>query len=342
VKRDFRKLCSLLFLAFLVCGALARAQEKPLATVDGVPVLESELNLRGQLHQLEQQAYQLRLRAVEETIARRLLEKAAASKKLAVEELLKQEVDNKVPDPSPQEVEAYYLGQRDRLRQPLEAVREQLQRALKSLKVQEARQRYQLSLRRTVSVVMLLRPPRLSVEIGDAPRKGPVTAPVTIVEFSDYQCPYCKQAQSTLREVMGRYGDRVSLVYKDFPLPIHPEAHRAAQAARCAGDEGKFWEYQDALFAASSFDSGALSDIARRVGVDGARLQDCVASARHTAAVDADVKQGQTLGITATPSFLINGIFLPGAQPLDVFAKIIDSELRLAASERPGSAAPPR
>jgi protein-disulfide isomerase len=304
--------------------------DRKVATVEGEPIFENELGIQSQLHQLEQQAYQLRLRAIEEAVSRRLLEKAAAAKKLSVEQLLQQEVDSVVVDPSPAEVEAFYLGQRDRLRQPWEAVREQMARNLKALRIAEARQKFIESLRARSAVAILVEPPRVAIEPGDAPRRGPASAPVTIVEFSDYQCPYCRRVAPTVREVLSRYGDQVSLVFKDLPLSIHPQAAKAAEAARCAGEQGRYWDYHDALFAASALSDASFEELAHSVGLNVSRFQECLASRRQRAAVEADVRQAQALGISGTPAFLINGILLSGAQPLEAFTRIIDSELARA------------
>lgn len=326
-------------LALVLCcapylAALAAAEQKPVATVDGTPIREDELNVRGQLIQLEQQAYQLRLRAVEEAVSRRLLEKAAAAKKLTPEQLLKQEVDDLIADPAPQEVEAFYLGQRDRQQQPLEAAREQVARTLKSARTAEARQKYLRALRAQSSVVILLEPPRLPIEIGAAPRRGSEAAPVTIVEFSDFQCPYCKRVQPVLRELLAKYGDQVSLVFKDLPLAMHPEAEKAAQAARCASDQGKFWEYHDALFGLAAVKPDSYGVIAAKLALNEQEFRNCLDSGKHRSGVEADLRQAQGLGIGGTPMFVINGIMLNGAQPQDVFARIIDRELE---AQRSGS-----
>jgi protein-disulfide isomerase len=320
---------------FVALAGILFGADRKVATVDGEPIFESQLGIQSQLNQLEQQAYQIRLRAVEEAVSRRLLEKAAAAKKLDVEELLRQEVDSRVADPSPAEVEAFYLGQRDRLRQPLESVRDQLARNLKAVRTAEARQKFIESLRAKSAVAILVEPPRLAVEIGSAPRRGPAGAPVTIVEFSDYQCPYCKRAAPTVREVLNRYGDQVSLVFKDLPLSIHPYAAKAAEAARCAGEQGRYWDYHDALFAAPALNEAILEELARSMGLDTPRFQDCLASRRQRAAVEADARQAQELGISGTPAFLVNGILLSGAQPLEAFARIIDSELARAGRQNP-------
>jgi protein-disulfide isomerase len=126
---------------------------------------------------------------------------------------------------------------------------------------------------------------------------------------------------------MAKYGDKVSLVFKDLPLPMHPEAPRAAEAARCAGDQNKYWEYHDALFDAASLAAGIYPDLARKVGLDEAQFKGCLDLGKHRMAVQADSQQARGLGIEGTPAFFINGVFLNGAQPLEAFTRIIDREL---------------
>ena len=260
----------------------------PVATLDGAPITEKDLKIREQLIRLEQQAYQLRLRALESVILEKLLEKEAAARKLSIE----------------------------RFRKELEAM------------PPENRQAYLAKLRGRATVEILLEAPRAPVDAGRSPRRGAAAAPVTIVEFSDFQCPFCKRAKPTLRQVQEKYGNRVSFVYKDLPLlSIHPEAQPAAEAARCAGEQGKFWEFHDALFAEARLTKDSYGPIANKLGLNAEALQKCRDSGRHRAAVQADLEQARKLGAQATPTFFINGIMLEGAQPLEAFTQIIDSEL---------------
>ena len=158
-------------------------------------------------------------------------------------------------------------------------------------------------------------------------------APVTIVEFSDFQCPYCKGTLPVLKQVTEKYGDKIQFLFKDFPLTdIHPQAQAAAEAAHCAEEQGKFWEYHDALFGiAPNFDAAHFVAIAAQVGVkDISGFQVCVESRKYKARVEQDSSLGQTLGVDGTPMFFINGIGLSGAVPLSDFEKIIDGELQSA------------
>jgi protein-disulfide isomerase len=309
--------------------ATGLAQDKPIATVDGTPILESELDIKAQLVQIEQQAYQVRVRAVEALVDRKLLAKAAAAKNLTVEKFVKQEVDDKIPEPSVQEVEGYYWGQKERSQRPFEQVKDQLTRNLRAAKVADARQKLMRSLRENSKVAILLEPPRTNVEVGNAPRMGPASAPVTIVEFSDFQCPFCRRVVPTLKELRAKYGDKISLVFKDLPLAMHPEAPRAAQAARCAGDQNKYWEYHDALFETASLAANVYPELAKKVGLEEAQFKGCLDSGKHKAGVQADAQQARGLGIEGTPAFYINGVFVNGAQPLEAFTQIIDRELAM-------------
>jgi protein-disulfide isomerase len=206
---------------------------------------------------------------------------------------------------------------------------------LRSLKINQAEAELVRELRKQASVEILLEPPRLDVEVGDAPRKGPANAPVTIVEFSDFQCPYCKRVQPTLEKILSKYGDQVSLVFKDLPLRTHREAVPAARAARCARDQGKFWEYHDGLFKASQLNKESYQDIAQSLGLDKSVFQACLDSEKYNEQVQADMIQAMTLGAGSTPSFFINGASLRGAQPFEAFAKLIDAELARAEPSSP-------
>jgi protein-disulfide isomerase len=181
-----------------------------------------------------------------------------------------------------------------------------------------------------------LKPPpiqRVEVSIQGAPFKGGDKAPVTIVEFSDFHCPFCKRVVSTLAQLESKYGDKVKLVFRDFPIEsLHPGASKAHEAARCAGEQGKFWPYHDKLFAGPSKSSPEiLKGFAKEVGLNGAAFEACLNSGKHQAAIKKDIEEGQRLGVTGTPAFFINGRLFTGAQPLEAFARVIDEELARAA-----------
>lgn len=170
-----------------------------------------------------------------------------------------------------------------------------------------------------------LEPPILAVSTQGHPAIGPDAAPVTIVEFSDFQCPYCQQSVQVLKELRHVYGDKIRLVYRDYPGPNHPYARQAAQAAQCAGEQGKFWEYHDLLFERQKPGQGwDFAVLARELGLQQRAFEDCLHSGRFGDEITKDLQEGLRLGITSTPTFLVNGRPLVGAQPLAAFQALID------------------
>jgi len=175
------------------------------------------------------------------------------------------------------------------------------------------------------------------VIVDPARTRGPEAAPVTILEWSDFQCPFCQQAQDTMARLLGEFPDSVRLVFKDFPLRSHEGALPAALAARCAGAQGRFWEYHDLLFVAQpAFAREELLGYARRLGLDVPRFTECLDAARFRDAVAADQREGRAAGVRATPTFFVNGEKIEGALPIEDFRDAIRRALRAA------GAAPPR
>ncbi len=180
-----------------------------------------------------------------------------------------------------------------------------------------------------VTGVKLPESPRINIEVGNSPIKGSAKAPITIVEFADFQCPYCNTALPTIKAVLNKYKDKVSLVFKSYPLvQLHPQAVNASIAAECAQNQGKFWEMHDLLFENhNKLTDEIYKNLAKSVGLNVSKFNTCYSDASIKAKVMADAEYGQSLGINATPAFYINGILLMGAQPLSEFETVIDKEL---------------
>jgi protein-disulfide isomerase len=171
---------------------------------------------------------------------------------------------------------------------------------------------------------------RYDVPTGNNPSQGPENAPVTIVEFSDYQCPYCvRWYQEVYTRLMKDYAGKVRFVYRDFPLySIHPEAQPAAEAANCAGEQNAYWQYHDALFGQKDgLGAAAFTQYASELGLNMDQFNKCVSEHRYKSEVDADFKFATSLGVSSTPTFFVNGLAVVGAQPFEVFQQIIDKEL---------------
>jgi len=300
----------------------------PVATIDGQTIYEDDLlpSIQGQLMPLRKQEYDIKKKALDDVIQQKLLEAAAKKKGVTTDQLLAQEVDSKISEPSDGEVQGFYLGTRST--RPLSEVQTQIKQAIKQAKIQQARDRYMKSLRDASTVVVELSAPRVNVAYDPARVRGNPNAPVMIVEFSDYQCPYCHQAEPALAAVLAKYGDKVSLSYRDFPLrSIHDHAEIAAEASRCALEQGKFWDYHDQLFKTTNLDKEALIGYAKDAKLDDKQFASCLTSEKYKAQIDKDIDEGRRAGVNGTPAFFINGIELSGAQGQDSFNRTIDDEL---------------
>ena len=309
------------------------ASNNPVAVIAGQPISEEELvaSLGAQWLQLRSQEYEAKSKALEGLIRHRVVEAEARKRNITAEKLIEEEVDSKVPEPTDGEVEAYFLGQ-NRTGTRFEEVKEQYRNSLRQIRLVKARQAYADTLRAKSDVAVLLRPPTVEVAVDPKRVKGDLHAPVTIVEFSDFQCPFCSKVEPALKEILKKYDGRVKLAYRDFPLlEIHPRAEKAAEAARCAAEQGKFWEFHDTLFANPSklSDAELISD-AHSLDLDERSFESCLTSGKFKTKVEADLRDGNSVGIAGTPGFFVNGVFLSGAQPQAEFEKIIDAALAAA------------
>lgn len=323
------------FLFFSPCLAQSPAPAKntpsPLATVDGQPLSEDDLApyVAGQLRPLREQEYQIKKRALENLINQKVLEAEAKKRGLSTDKLLEQEVDSKIAAPTDAELSAYYLAQKAQLNRPLEEVKAQLTQSFKQAKIQQARQDYSTRLREQAKVSILLGPPRMEVGFDPARVRGNAKANVMIVEFSDFQCPYCREVAATLKNVLAKHEGSVALAFRDMPIPqIHPQAEMAAEAARCAGEQGKFWEYHDLLFGnQNKLDRNGLVEQARSLKLDEKQFDSCLTAEKYKPQIQQDSQDGMRAGVTGTPGFFINGIFLSGAQSEATFEKAIQEQL---------------
>jgi len=275
--------------------------------------------------------YQARRAAIDDLVADRLMDAAAKGQGIDRPALIEKEITSKIRPVSDDDVGFWYQTNQARVQgAPLDQVRQPIKTYLTEQRMQEVRDTYLRELKSKTPVKITLDPPRQMIAEAGSPAKGPAGAPVEIIEFSDFQCPFCFRATPTIRQVMSTYGDKVRLVYRHFPLPNHPNARSAAEAAACAAEQGKFWEYHDRLFADQSKLSQAdLKQSAAAVGLDAAKFDNCFDSHKLKAKVDEDVAAGQEAGIDGTPAFFINGRAISGAQPFDMFKRIVDEELEL-------------
>jgi len=289
---------------------------------------EVEQALAAQLYQLEVQRFRLIRQKIEDLITERLLQQEAERRGLSVEELLGKEA----LAVGEEEVEALLEANKDRLEGGKEVWRERAREYLLEQKRTSRMAALVASLKGQTPVTIDLEepePPLVPVGADDNPSLGPDGAPVTIVEFSDFQCPYCKQSQAVLREVMKVYEGKVRLVFRDFPLSTHRFARKAAEAARCASEQGKFWPYHDKLFENQPrLDIPDLKRYARELNLDQTAFEACLEGGKYRDEVTKDLRDGIRAGVSATPTFFINGRPLTGAQPFPAFQALIEKALK--------------
>jgi protein-disulfide isomerase len=301
---------------------------------------ELEQAVKPQLAKLEEQRYEILDQRLDQLIGERLLAQEAKRRNVSVEDLLKTEVFGKAPDVPDSEVQAFITQNKGRLpKMDDKELRLKVWDHLRSQKVNEQRQTYVQGLRGQSKVTVLLQEPtsvRYDVSGDRGFSRGSKDAPVTIVEFSDFQCPFCKTATTTIKQVLDKYPGKVRLVFRDYPLvSLHPQAPKAHEAARCAADQAKFWEYHDVLFERSpKLSVPELKRYAQDLKLDATAFAQCLDSGKYTAEVDKDFQEGASLGLTGTPSFFINGKQIVGAQPFAAFQKVVDGELAKVAAKK--------
>lgn len=287
---------------------------------------------------LAQAMYEARRQVLDSMIGAYLVQSEARARSLDEGELLRREVTDTIKPVTDADATAWYSANRDRVGgATLEQVRSQIKAFLMQQQSEDARQALIGRLKQKTAVQILLEPPRTDVTVAaDDPARGPSGAPVEIVEFSDFQCPFCARATPTIDRIMADYGDRVRLVYRDYPLPNHSNARAAAEAAQCANDQGKFWPYHDVLFANQSrLAVDQLKQYSTDLALNTPQFVACLDGGKYRDEVEQDLKEGGTFGVSATPTFFINGRMLAGALPYEAFRRIIDEELAAKGSATP-------
>jgi predicted DsbA family dithiol-disulfide isomerase len=304
---------------------------KVLATFGGESVTQSEAEslLGPQLVRARQEEFQVLSEGLRDHAFKTLQEHEAARLGITRDELFKRNVTDKVSEPSKEEIDHVLELYRTQLPPDEKEARGQVVNFLKGQRTHAREQAWRSEMLAAASFRLFVEPPRMPVaqEAGD-PVWGQASAPVTIVEFSDFQCPYCQRVQPTIKSLKADYDGKVRLVFKQLPLPMHPQARLAAEGALCANAQGKFWELHDWLFAnQGGVTEDALKKSATELKLDADAFGRCLGAHSFAKQVDADMALAEKLGIQATPYLLVNGRIVEGAQPLDAFKEIIDDEL---------------
>jgi len=288
--------------------------------------------IRTRIFDLEEELFRLKEQSINDFVEMQLVESEAKKQNLSREALLEKETGGDVADTTDKEIEEFLKSKNLSLNDP-RIKKDDVKEYLKYRKRMDKRTAYVAKLREQSGVKMHItepQSPKLTVKADGYPSWGNANAKVTIVEFSDFQCPFCSRAVPVLNEIKSTYGpDKVRIVFRDMPLPSHDRATPAALASHCANEQGKFWEYHDTLFGnQTKLGDDDLKTYAKTLGMDVAKFTECYTTKRHDGIVMNSKREAEALGIQATPSFIINGSLLQGAQPFERFKDKIDRALK--------------
>jgi len=314
--------------------AAAGALPDPLATIGDEKITLADVRDRmgNELDQLDIQYRRARDKmistALDSIVRQRLI--AAEMKKTgkSVDQLIAAAGDS---TPSEIEIAAWYADNQARVGgRTLDQLRPQIAALLVKERRTQASTRLEKRLMEEQRVKIVFEPFRLTFANEGAPTLGKKDSPVTLVEFSDFQCPYCQASAPTLKLVAQKFGDKVQIIYRQYPIPsLHPFAFKAAEASLCANDQGKFWQMHDAMFAdQKKLTVSDLKATARTLGMDGKKFDACLDAGRHVEQVQNDQREGERIGVTGTPAMYINGRYVEGGSvPFSTLETLIEKEL---------------
>lgn len=328
------RVCFCLLFLF-VLGARAQTPDDVVASVNGVSITQKQVDdsIGVRVYPLQQQLYAIRKAALENLIVSRLLEVEASARGVSVEEVRRQLTQGEIAVTRVQVEEAYAQNASFFASMSPDEARERLRLDLEN----QARMKHYRAgidaLRKKWTVTVNLAAPVFAIDDGSSPARGSAKPLVTIVEFSDFECRFCRDVQPVLKQIVESYGNEVRHVFKHLPLEGHRHALPAARAAYCAGEQDRFWQFHDALFAAGSLSSALLDQIAAELGLGMARFRACVGSEQSRAAVVRDMEAARSLRIDSTPTFVVNGKVIKGALDFAEFQKLVEHELKQASSQ---------
>ncbi|HET9220788.1 MAG TPA: DsbA family protein [Terriglobia bacterium] len=340
----------LVIATLLSASSLLGIQQNPriVATVNGENIMEQQMLQAAapELSKLDanrpqpQSAYdrarlEILWRALNSIVEDKLLTLEAAKNRMTREQLLEAEVESNVQTPSAEEVDRFYELNKAQIPLPKAQALPQVRQYMIDTSRRRFREMLVTNMRRNFKVVTFLDPLRTEIATAGYPSRGPVAARVTIVEFADFECPFCGAFYPTLKLVEKNYADRVRMVYRQFPLTnMHPNAQKAAEASLCANDQGRFWEYHDSLFSDQSrLDVPSLKQRAQALGLNAAVFNTCLDSGKQAEAVQKDRDDARRIGVNSTPTVFINGRLLSGRSYAEV-QEVIEDELQRAAQKK--------
>lgn len=351
----FKRITSPLLVSFAVvalivafaCTGDSKAKEKPnykysegalpggaAMTIDGKPISWEQMLGDRLLDHIEaaEKLYEVDEAAAGQTVINTVYAEEAKKANMSVDEYVNTKVLKGEPKISDGEYNKFVQEKKIPKEQLNPQLKERILAYMKMQKREEDKQKLITKLVKDHNIVLGFKKPefKVNVDIGDSPTFGGKDAKVKIVEFSDFQCPFCSRAAATVTQLKKMYGNKILVAFKQYPLPMHPQAKPASEASLCVNEQStdKFWKFHDKLFEnQQKLDDKSLADYAKAVGANMDQFNKCVAEKKYAKAVEADMDQGNKLNVRSTPSFFINGKPLSGAQPVEAFKEIIDDQL---------------
>lgn len=315
----------------LLCGSVLAAEEEVVARVGGESVLMSEVEeeAKGDLLKQKNKIYEIKKSALNYLIEKKLLSLEAKSQGIEMGELLVQIREESKPV-TEEDVKGYYEANKSRIQGEYEKSKSRIRSYLERRSAKHSNRKAISDLKKKYKVEVLIRPPKIDIQDPENMiSRGPEAAPVTIMVFTDFQCPYCKKEERVLSKVLKNYPEQVRFIHRDYPLSFHKDAKMAAFAARCANEQGKFWIYHDHLFAnQGALDKESLIRYADDLGLEGESFKECLESNRYGFIIEKEVWEGSKYGVSGTPVVFVNGRPLQGAVSYNTLKEVIDEELK--------------
>ena len=333
--------------AVFSCTDKSSAKEKPryvvkegqgpagaVASIDGKPVSEEELMGDEKLEFIDamRKIYDLRMNRVGQVLLERIYGEEAKKANQSTMEYVETKVLKGEPKVSDSEYNKFVAEKKIPKEQLNPQLKERILGYMKAQKRQEEFQKMIVDLSKKHKVEIYFSKPdiKMNIDVGQSPSFGSKDAKVKIIEFSDFQCPFCVRAAATVNDLKKMYGNKIQVAFKHYPLPMHQQAKPASEASMCVNEQSadKFWKYHDKLFAnVEKLDDESLKKYAKEVGADMGKFEKCVSEKKYAKLVESDMEYGNRLGVRSTPTFFVNGRLVQGAQPAEAFKEIIDEEL---------------
>jgi protein-disulfide isomerase len=336
----FKKMSGLVLIATMLfvtacspsgSGLTSSSPNTVLATVDGEKITEANVTekIKAQIAKLNTNLYNLKIAGLNQVIEEKLVEKKAKKEGKTSEIFLTEYFAANVAQPTEEEVKKFYDLRKTRMGdKSFDEVKKSVSDFLATNQRNAATNKLIAELKKDATIDIKLQPPRIEIDLGDSPFVGPENAPVTIIEFSDYQCPFCGRSRPAVKKIQETYPEQVKFVFKDYPLSFHKDAQKAHEAAHCAADEGKYWAMYELLFAnQKALKPANLKKYAADLGLNTEQFNKCLDESKYASKVAKGIVEARAAGVTGTPAFFVNGILISGARPFEDFKKLIDSEL---------------